>query len=59
VVTANGYEWRVYGLASDLDRGHTNSLIFDCGSVMRRVRDIPADWKTLDDTELVRLLNGG
>jgi hypothetical protein len=48
--------WLVYELPpSDYDRRETPSLIFESEGAMRRVRNYPADWRTLSDAELFAL----
>ena len=47
--------WLVYELAFPLDRRTTPSLIFENEGVIRRVRNYPADWRTLSDEELFAL----
>lgn len=47
-------QWRVYELESGpYDRRSGCSLIFESDGVLRRVRDYPADWRELPDTELM------
>jgi len=55
-VDADGTKWRVFEQAfSDYDRRRGVSLIFASDAAVRRVRDFPATWRTLSDTELARL----
>jgi hypothetical protein len=55
-VDTEGARWRVYEQpVSDYDRRRGTSLIFASEAAVRRVRDFPADWKSLSDEELVRL----
>jgi hypothetical protein len=50
--------WRVYELpAPSYDRRQGSSLVFEHSSIMRRLRDYPADWRGLDDGALLRLCN--
>lgn len=52
----DGCRWKVFEQAfSDYDRRSGMSLIFSSESAVRRVRDYPADWMDLPDTELARL----
>lgn len=52
----DGELWTVYERAAGpLDRRQTPSLVFESRSAIRRVRDYPADWRTLSDTALMRL----
>ena len=47
-------QWRVYELESGpYDRRSGCSLIFESDGVLRRVRDYPADWRALSDTDLM------
>jgi hypothetical protein len=50
--THSGTEWRVQEV---LDANGHRSLVFDRGSMARRVRSIPPDWSTLDEDALVEL----
>ena len=47
--------WLVYELAFPFDRRSTPSLIFENDHVMRRIRNYPADWRTLSDEALFAL----
>ncbi|HYD53428.1 MAG TPA: hypothetical protein VEA99_12400 [Gemmatimonadaceae bacterium] len=48
--------WRVYELPPpSYDRRRGGTLVFEHAAVIRCVRDYPADWRTLDDRELLRL----
>ncbi|MDB4874875.1 MAG: hypothetical protein JWM41_1321 [Gemmatimonadetes bacterium] len=38
-----------------LDRRSSPTLVFESDDVMRRVRDFPHDWRTLDDDRLLAL----
>ena len=52
----DGVLWFVYELpTSPVDRGRTSSLIFESDDAMRRVRDFPANWRTLNDDALFAL----
>ncbi len=52
----DGEVWTVYERPpGPLDRRQTASLIFENRSVIRRVRDYPADWRLLSDAALMRL----
>ena len=53
---ADGTRWRVYEAPfGDYDRRNGMSLIFASESVVRRVRDYPADWAQLSDEALAAL----
>jgi hypothetical protein len=53
---AEGARWRVYEQAfADYDRRSGLSLIFASESAVRRVRDYPAEWTELTDSELLAL----
>jgi hypothetical protein len=48
--------WLVYELpALPFDRRSTPSLVFESDSSVRRVRNYPADWRTLGDDDLFAL----
>jgi hypothetical protein len=52
----DGEHWRVYELAPPtLDRRTSPSLVFENEMTVRRVRQYPADWRTLNDAELLAL----
>ena len=50
-----GRTWRVYEMALDYDRRHGAALVFECESVVRRLRSFPADWHELPVAELQSL----
>jgi len=51
-----GEMWLVYELPPvPFDRRSAPSLIFESDVSMRRVRNYPADWRTLSDAELTAL----
>jgi hypothetical protein len=53
---ADGTRWHVSERPfGDYDRRRGMSLIFASDFAVRRVRDFPADWHTLDDEELLAL----
>ena len=55
-IDADGAKWRVYEKPnSDYDRRHGSSLIFASEAAVRRVRQFPADWRTLSVEALARL----
>ena len=55
-VDDDGHRWKVSEqLFSEYDRRRGRSLIFESELAVRRVRDYPSDWFTLDDAALVRL----
>ena len=48
--------WLVYELPpGNYDRRETPSLVFESEGIVRRVRDYPADWRTLSDENLLAL----
>lgn len=54
VVAADGGHWRVYERSSAAyDRRH--SLVFESETTIRRVRNFPADWRSLPDEALYQL----
>lgn len=51
-----GREWRVRETPPpSYDRRQRPSLIFDCDSVIRRVRDYPKNWYELSNEDLFAL----
>jgi len=54
---ADGYRWRVHEVtAPEFDRRHSGThLLFYAETIMRRVRDFPANWDELPDAELYAL----
>lgn len=53
---AVGRDWRIREMAApSYDRRQRPSLIFDCDTVIRRVRDYPTDWYELSDDDLFAL----
>ena len=46
--------WRVFELVMSYDR-RGPSLVFETDGVVRRVRNYPADWRSLPDDELLAL----
>jgi hypothetical protein len=52
----DGDRWLVYELPPmQFDRRSTPSLVFESEHVMRRVRNFPAEWRTLRDEDLFTL----
>ena len=52
----DGNRWQVYEKApADYDRRSGASLIFASETAVRRVRDFPANWRTLSDEQLAEL----
>ena len=48
--------WLVYELpAMPFDRRRTPSLVFECDSAIRRVRNFPEQWRSLGDDALFAL----
>ena len=41
--------------APSFDRSGGKHLVFDCETIMRRIRDFPANWFELSDHELLTL----
>ncbi len=55
-ITIDGDLWVVYERPPEqLDRRQSPSLVFECRTAIRRVRDYPPDWRELGDDELARL----
>ena len=55
-ITVDDVEWLAYELpASILDRRSTPSLVFESNGAVRRVRNYPPDWRTLDAEALFAL----
>jgi hypothetical protein len=55
-VDADGVHWHAYERqVDDYDRRSGMSLIFASEAAVRRVRNFPADWRTLSDAELLAL----
>ena len=55
-IDAEGARWVVYEQSfADYDRRSGMSLIFSSESVVRRVRNYPANWHELSDEELLAL----
>ena len=55
-IVINEETWLVYELpALPFDRRNTPSLVFESKDVVRRVRNYPADWRTLSEDELFAL----
>ena len=55
-ISADGLRWIVQEVpAPAFDRRGGNHLLFDGESVMRRVREFPANWAELSDDELYAL----
>jgi hypothetical protein len=55
ILIVDGARWLVYEHVPMLDRRSSPTLIFESDDVMRRVRDFPHDWRTLDDDRLLAL----
>lgn len=55
-VDADGTRWRVYEQRfSEYDRRSGLSLIFASDTAMRRVRNYPANWREISESELALL----
>ena len=55
VLYVEGERWLVYELLTAYDRRGA-SLVFESENVVRRVRDFPANWRELQDADLVPLM---
>src|SRR4051812_9384829 len=53
----DGESWLVYELSALYDR-RGPSLVFESETVVRRVRDYPAEWREFTDAELARVMEG-
>jgi hypothetical protein len=52
-IVIEGVPWLVYELpAQAFDRRNSPSLVFESERVVRRVRNFPADWRTIRDADL-------
>jgi hypothetical protein len=56
VLDETGTFWQVCEVAYALDRRSGRSLVFECETAVRRVRNYPPDWHALPEHELARLL---
>jgi hypothetical protein len=55
-IRIDGVTWLVYELTQhELDRRSGASLVFESETTVRRVRDYPANWRSLSDEELAAL----
>ena len=55
-IVVDRVRWLVYELAPPtLDRRSTPSLVFESEGTVRRIRNYPADWRSLDDAALFSL----
>ena len=55
-IVVDRVRWLVYELPPPpLDRRSTPSLVFESEGTVRRVRNYPADWRTLSDETLFAL----
>ena len=55
-ISADGLRWIIQEVpAPAFDRRGGKHLVFDAETVMRRVRDFPANWHELSDAELLEL----
>lgn len=56
LLDADGHRWRVHETpAPNFDRRSTPHLVFDSETVVRRVRNFPANWFELSDQALYAL----
>jgi hypothetical protein len=56
IIRLDHEEWRVYELGPGAyDRRGSNSLIFESDGVVRRVRQFPADWRSMSPEALLAL----
>jgi hypothetical protein len=57
-LTVAGVLWLVYEVAPfTYDRSPTSSLVFEDDWSVLRVRGFPADWRSLNDKELLALMD--
>jgi hypothetical protein len=49
---ADGKVWRVVELVQETG---ARALVFDSDGIFRRIREFPADWRSLDDADLLAL----
>jgi len=55
-VILNGVVWLVYELPPmPFDRRRSPSLVFECDTAVRRVRNFPDNWRALSDGDLFAL----
>lgn len=55
-ITIDGESWVVYERPPEaFDRRQSPSLVFECRTAIRRVRDYPPNWRQLADDVLERL----
>jgi hypothetical protein len=54
IIQGDGVQWVVMEIPSTFDR-RSSHLVFESEHVMRRVRDFPADWQSLNDRDLYAL----
>ncbi|HEY2376103.1 MAG TPA: hypothetical protein VGH98_09030 [Gemmatimonadaceae bacterium] len=54
-VIVDGALWLVFELPPLYDRRQRPSLVFESETAIRRVRDYPANWRSLRDDELFAL----
>lgn len=56
IITLDHEEWRIYELGpASYDRRGGNTLVFESDGVIRRVRNYPADWRSLSIADLLAL----
>jgi hypothetical protein len=58
IIIVDAVPWRVYERSLVYDRRSTPTLVFECDSVIRRIRAFPERWQDLDDAALFRLSVG-
>jgi hypothetical protein len=58
IIIVDAVPWHVYERSIVYDRRSTPTLVFECDSVIRRVRTFPENWQTLDDAVLFALSVG-
>jgi hypothetical protein len=58
IIIVDAVPWRVYERSVVYDRRSTSTLIFECDSVIRRLRFFPENWQELDDAALFALSVG-
>jgi hypothetical protein len=58
IVLVDGVEWKVFE-HERIDRKLERSLVFSTQDIVRRVRNYPANWRSLDDAALFALSRKG
>jgi hypothetical protein len=47
-IRIDGAVWLIYEFTSKNPATHSTSLVFECAGTMRRIRQFPSDWLTMD-----------